>query len=267
MEDEDRIITPKPIHNLGGHIESYTIQYFKNEIKRISNEDEKLFTVKPDDTNILVWYFLISGTENTWYYGGSFMGMIIFPPNYPFSPPEIQMISPTGRFATRKSICLSNTSYHQESWQPIWNIDKLLIGLISFMNSGEEGIGVLVPKMSDDKITHIANQSKAWLYNKCDIFAKVFREEYQILDQVYRYNIDDKYFLNIPINSLVSSRISLYQRYNKEIAITMTVYNQIQQESLLYKFFSPLTTNNQLKSLQIIPFINEDEKKKEERTL
>ena len=35
-----------------------------------------------------------------------YWGRVTFPPQYPFKPPSIQMVTPTGRFATNTKLCL-----------------------------------------------------------------------------------------------------------------------------------------------------------------
>ena len=36
------------------------------------------------------------------YTGGYYHGKLVFPPDYPFKPPRISMITPNGRFGTNK---------------------------------------------------------------------------------------------------------------------------------------------------------------------
>lgn len=39
----------------------------------------------------------------------------------------------TGRFKTNTRICLSMSDFHAELWNPGWNVETILIGLLSFM--------------------------------------------------------------------------------------------------------------------------------------
>ena len=57
------------------------------------------------------------------------------PPNYPFAPPEILLLTQSGRFEVNKKICLSISSFHPESWQPSWGIRTALIALTAFFDS------------------------------------------------------------------------------------------------------------------------------------
>ena len=83
-------------------------------------------------TNVHKWYFMLHSLDGD-YKDGLYIGKIVFPSNYPFSPPDVIFLTPNGRFETNKKICLSFTSYHPESWNPSWNMSNMLIGLISFM--------------------------------------------------------------------------------------------------------------------------------------
>ena len=67
------------------------------------------------------------------YEGGFYHGMLKFPATYPFSAPEIFMVTPNGRFHLGKSICMSFSNYHPELWSPAWGVDKIMLGLLSFM--------------------------------------------------------------------------------------------------------------------------------------
>lgn len=59
----------------------------------------------------------------------------MFPPDYPFKPPRISMVTPNGRFATNKRLCLSISDFHPDTWNPAWSVATILTGLLSFMVS------------------------------------------------------------------------------------------------------------------------------------
>lgn len=69
------------------------------------------------------------------YTGGYYHGKLVFPPDYPFKPPRISMITPNGRFATNKRLCLSISDFHPDTWNPAWSVATILTGLLSFMVS------------------------------------------------------------------------------------------------------------------------------------
>ena len=66
------------------------------------------------------------------------------PPEYPFKPPHIIFLTPSGRFETNTKVCLSFSAYHPELWQPAWGIRLILEALISFLPTPADGaIGAL----------------------------------------------------------------------------------------------------------------------------
>ncbi|URE06008.1 ubiquitin-conjugating enzyme E2 [Musa troglodytarum] len=68
--------------------------------------------------------FVLEGSEGTPFAGGYYYGKLKFQPDYPYKPPSISLITPNGRFATNKKICLSMSDYHPESWNPIWSVSS-----------------------------------------------------------------------------------------------------------------------------------------------
>ena len=91
------------------------------ELKQLQKESFPEFVALPLEGNLLEWHFTIKGALNTPYEGGRYHGRLLFPPEYPFKPPNVVFLTPNGRFAIGKKICLSITGYHPESWQPVIN--------------------------------------------------------------------------------------------------------------------------------------------------
>ncbi|CAN0428374.1 unnamed protein product, partial [Hapterophycus canaliculatus] len=56
-------------------------------------------------------------------------------------PPSVMMLTPNGRFACSRRLCLSMSDFHPESWNPMWSVSTILMGLYSFMldNAGTLG--------------------------------------------------------------------------------------------------------------------------------
>ena len=53
--------------------------------------------------------FEVRGPAGTPFEGGLYHGRIMLPPEYPFKPPSIMLLTPSGRFEVGKKICLSNS--------------------------------------------------------------------------------------------------------------------------------------------------------------
>ncbi|XP_058108756.1 ubiquitin-conjugating enzyme E2 34-like isoform X2 [Magnolia sinica] len=107
------------------------------------------------------------------FQSGYYHGKIKFPPDYPYKPPGISMITPNGRFATQKRICLSMSDFHPETWNPMWSVASILTGLLSFMMDNSPTTGSISTTVADKQ--HLAQMSLA--YNcKSAIFRKMFPE-------------------------------------------------------------------------------------------
>lgn len=126
------------------------------EYKRIQRSPIDQIIIKPSQDNILVWNFVLHSLQDS-YASGVYMGRIVFPSNYPFSPPDIIFVTPNGRFETNVKICLSITSYHPESWNPSWTMQSILLGLVSFMHENTTTYGSI--KASEKERERLASES------------------------------------------------------------------------------------------------------------
>ncbi len=128
---------------------------------------------RPLDTknNILEWHYVVHGPKGTPYEGGVYHGKLRFPKNYPFGPPSIYMITPSGRFQTNSKLCLSMSDFHPESWNPLWTVSSILKGLLSFMIEDTPTYGSIKTSVQHRRILAAASLS----YN-CQgrVFKKLF---------------------------------------------------------------------------------------------
>jgi ubiquitin-protein ligase len=70
------------------------------------------------------------------------------------------MLTPNGRFNTEVELCLSNSSYHPESWSSNWNIKSILIAFYSvFLDDKDNGAGFINPCPSTKERQKIAASS------------------------------------------------------------------------------------------------------------
>jgi ubiquitin-conjugating enzyme E2 J2 len=90
----------------------------------------------PNESNILEWHYVLEGPADdpkSPYHGGIYHGKLIFPKEYPYKPPGVIMLTPNGRFKPNRRLCLSMSDFHPETWNPMWSISTILMGLYSFM--------------------------------------------------------------------------------------------------------------------------------------
>lgn len=109
------------------------IKRLQKEYRALCKEPVSHVVAHPSPNDILEWHYVLEGSEGTPFEGGYYYGKIKFPPEYPYKPPGITMITPNGRFITQKKLCLSMSDFHPESWNPMWSVSSILTGLLSFM--------------------------------------------------------------------------------------------------------------------------------------
>ncbi|KAI8468077.1 MAG: ubiquitin-conjugating enzyme/RWD-like protein [Monoraphidium minutum] len=124
------------------------ITRLQKEYKALQREPVPHLAAHPT-SNLLEWHFVLEGAAGTDYEGGVYHGRLVFPPNYPFKPPSILMVTPNGRFATNTKLCLSITDYHPESWNPMWSVGTILTGLLSFMYDSQPTTGSITTSRGD----------------------------------------------------------------------------------------------------------------------
>lgn len=113
--------------------EKACVKRLQKEYRALCKEPVSHVVARPSPNDILEWHYVLEGSNGTPFAGGYYYGKIKFPPEYPYKPPGILMITPNGRFMTQKKLCLSMSDFHPESWNPMWSVSSILTGLLSFM--------------------------------------------------------------------------------------------------------------------------------------
>lgn len=125
-------------------IQTMNVKRLQKELRELHKDPISNCIALPFEENISQWRFIFKGADDTDYKGGLYMGSIVLPEQYPFAPPRISMITPNGRFKVDgKSICLSISDWHPESWNPAWGVRAIIIGLISFFYDSKNTAGAV----------------------------------------------------------------------------------------------------------------------------
>ncbi|XP_074599030.1 ubiquitin-conjugating enzyme E2 J2-like [Brevipalpus obovatus] len=145
----------------------------KEEYLDILRDPVPLVIAHPLPDNILEWHYVIRGAEGTPYENGIYHGILKFPPEYPFKPPGIMMITPNGRFHCNRRLCLTISDYHPETWNPVWSTSAILTGLMSFMLENKPTLGSM---LTDDQEKRVLARD-SWKFNfENEDFRKLFPE-------------------------------------------------------------------------------------------
>ncbi|CAM6002497.1 unnamed protein product, partial [Sphagnum balticum] len=150
---------------------SSTVARLRKEFKRLEQSPLPHIEAAPLETNILQWHYVITGPPATPYHNGIYHGVLTFPKDYPFKPPSIIMLTPSGRFKESTRLCLSMSDFHPETWNPLWSVSSILSGLLSFMLEDTQTYGSI--HTSDAVKRALAKQSIAFNLRN-DTFCKLF---------------------------------------------------------------------------------------------
>ncbi len=116
----------------------------KQEYKSICKDINTFYSISPSEDDFLKWDFIVIGPPDTIYEGGMFSGCIVFPSNYPISPPIVyfnNIIHPNVH--DNGKVCISilhegvdrwgyEKSY--ERWTPTHTVDSIMISIISMLS-------------------------------------------------------------------------------------------------------------------------------------
>eukprot|EP01057_Protomagalhaensia_wolfi_P004345 Protomagalhaensia_wolfi_Nauph_80__4344@NODE_443_length_2515_cov_105_813813_g333_i0_p4_GENE_NODE_443_length_2515_cov_105_813813_g333_i0NODE_443_length_2515_cov_105_813813_g333_i0_p4_ORF_typecomplete_len142_score15_08UQ_con/PF00179_26/2_1e23ProkE2_B/PF14461_6/6_3e05RWD/PF05773_22/0_097_NODE_443_length_2515_cov_105_813813_g333_i027452 len=99
-----------------------------------SQDTLKGIAIKQDPDSLLIWHFVLYDfPPDSPYQGGVYHGILTYPSEYPFKPPNIKILTPNGRFEPDMSLCFSISDYHPETWNPAWNMRTILLAFYNFM--------------------------------------------------------------------------------------------------------------------------------------
>lgn len=150
------------------------VRRLKHDFMMLVKDPVPYVDAAPLPSNILEWHYVIQGPEGSPYHNGIYHGKLCFPPDYPYRPPSIYMITPNGRFKTNRRLCLSISDFHPDSWNPTWHLSTILTGLLSFMLENISTYGSITTTQLEKRI--LAKKSLEYnLKNKqfCELFPDI----------------------------------------------------------------------------------------------
>jgi len=145
---------------------SPSLRRIQADIRELALDPSDRYHAAPLENDMFEWHFTIRGADGTEFEGGIYHGRILLPAEYPFKPPNIMFLTPSGRFETGIKVCLSFSAFHPELWQPAWGIRLILEALISFLpTKGDGAIGAL--DWTADERKRLAKKSVKFCCGQC----------------------------------------------------------------------------------------------------
>jgi ubiquitin-conjugating enzyme E2 G1 len=100
-----------------------------------------------DDNDFYKWSVVLFGPENTIYEGGYFKASLLFPEDYPYSPPSMKFITQMfhPNIYPNGDVCISilhkpgfdifnEQEKAEEKWRPSLGVEKILLSVISLFD-------------------------------------------------------------------------------------------------------------------------------------
>ena len=132
------------------HVQRTNVKRLMNFVTDLQMNPSDYYEAVPSD-DITVWYAKIKNLSDE-YTGGVYYMKIHFTDEYPFKAPDYFMLTPSSRFEINRKICFSNSNFHSDSWSPIWGINQIIMGIVSFFYERKSvGIGHVGKSTTDDR--------------------------------------------------------------------------------------------------------------------
>jgi len=123
------------------------VKLLQQQFKRLQSEPVEGFACEiPDDANLFDWRIYVEGPKDTMYAGGIFQLSMIFPKDYPMSPPELRFLSDFWHpnVYDDGKVCISilhppgedemSGELPEERWLPTQSVSTILLSVISLLS-------------------------------------------------------------------------------------------------------------------------------------
>ncbi|KAJ7738461.1 ubiquitin-conjugating enzyme/RWD-like protein [Mycena maculata] len=144
------------------------VKRIMQEARELANDPSPEYSAAPLEDDIFEWHCTLRGPAGTEFEGGLYHFRILLPAEYPFRPPSLMMLTPSGRFETDTKICISFTNYHEELWQPAWGVRTAIIALQGFFPlKGKAAVGIGAIEYPTPERKRLAALSRTWICPHC----------------------------------------------------------------------------------------------------
>lgn len=235
------------------YISKNTIRRIAKDVKDIKNNNlhnHGIYYHHSND-NVMNANVMIIGNEHTPYYNGFYFFDILFPNNYPFSPPTIHFNTNDGKTRFNPNlyrngkVCLSilNT-WFGEQWSSCQTIRSILLYLSSIFNSNpllnEPGVNInhlLITyyneyiSFKNIQFTIYHNIHSGYIQNNYshfyDIAISHFKNNFSIIIDNIHYNIKNNKHLNKTFDISIYNMNNCFIDYNNILINLNTLYKKL----------------------------------------
>ncbi len=152
------------------------------ELHELAKDLPPYILAAPSPDNFRVIYFVIvrmpvmDGDE---YAGakpfekGVYLFVLTLPTEWPFKPPTLKSLTPSGRFTVGETLCIDGTHYHTDRHNAAMSIASYIVCVSLFMQTGEHGIGsMFAPAEERERLAAESMEHNLGL----DIFRELFAD-------------------------------------------------------------------------------------------
>jgi ubiquitin-protein ligase len=135
----------------------------QHDIMEMMTQPHPYFSAEPLPTDIFTWHVNIMGTPKSPYAGTLFHLIMVFPKNYPKSPPNVQLLTPVSRSHVYSTwICLDMLETHHSGemysgWSRAYTAYGIILQLSSFLLEEEDEGRLRDYRNKDNEIKFASN--------------------------------------------------------------------------------------------------------------
>ena len=77
------------------------VRRIQGDLRELRQNPTREYSAAPTEESLFEWHFTLRGPRGSDFQGGLYHGRISLPSQWPFKPPAIMLLTPSGRFEAR----------------------------------------------------------------------------------------------------------------------------------------------------------------------
>lgn len=83
---------------------SSAVKRILSEARELEADSSREYEARPLESDIFEWHFTVRGPMGTEFEKGIYHGRILLPAEYPMRPPNLMLLTPSGRWECHKKV-------------------------------------------------------------------------------------------------------------------------------------------------------------------